>query len=138
MEQILQRGRFSNITHYLVHWRGYEESEATWEPITNLENCEDAIMQFENTILNRTRGASEGKRKRGRKSNRELAEERERTDEQISEDGKSVRNREEVSTNESQPRKGVQRGVVDEGGAVSQEMLRKHMQIEARSEGKAV
>jgi flagellar biosynthesis GTPase FlhF len=138
VQQILQRGRFNNITHYLVHWRGYEESEATWEPITNLENCEDAIMQFENTILNKTKNVTVGKRKRAKKSNKELAEEREKTDEQMSEDGKSGRNREEVSTNESQSRKNSERWVVDEGEVISQEILKRHMQIEVKADGKIV
>lgn len=40
VEQILQRGRINNIKHYLVKWKGYPLDEATWEPITNLDNCQ--------------------------------------------------------------------------------------------------
>lgn len=36
VEQILERGRFNNVTYYLVKWLGYSREEATWEPITNL------------------------------------------------------------------------------------------------------
>jgi len=39
-----------------VHWKGYPKEEATWEPILNLENCEDAIMQFESQFKCKEKG----------------------------------------------------------------------------------
>ena len=53
MERILQRGRFNNVTHYLIKWKGYTLEESTWEPIYNLEHCPDAILAFETEIKNR-------------------------------------------------------------------------------------
>lgn len=46
VEKILQRGSINNMTHYLVKWVGYPLDEATWEPITNLDNCQHAILKF--------------------------------------------------------------------------------------------
>ena len=31
---------------YLVHWRGYDDSDCTWEPKSNLGNTKDAIHDF--------------------------------------------------------------------------------------------
>ena len=31
---------------YLVHWRGYDDSDCTWEPKSNLGNAKDAICDF--------------------------------------------------------------------------------------------
>jgi hypothetical protein len=38
------------MTHYLVKWVGYPLEEATWEPLTNLDNCQHAIIQFETSL----------------------------------------------------------------------------------------
>ncbi|KEH20304.1 DNA (cytosine-5)-methyltransferase [Medicago truncatula] len=29
-----------------VHWKGYDESEDTWEPIENLRNCKESLQEF--------------------------------------------------------------------------------------------
>ena len=31
---------------YLVHWKGYNESERTWEPVSNLKNSPEIVEQF--------------------------------------------------------------------------------------------
>ena len=31
---------------YLIHWRGYDDSDYMWEPKSNLENVKDAIQDF--------------------------------------------------------------------------------------------
>ncbi len=31
---------------YLVKWKGYEDSENTWEPVKNLGNCQNLLHQF--------------------------------------------------------------------------------------------
>ena len=31
---------------YLVHWKGYDDSDCTWEPKSNLRNVKDAICDF--------------------------------------------------------------------------------------------
>ncbi|KAI3950278.1 hypothetical protein MKX01_016926 [Papaver californicum] len=32
--------------HFKVHWKGYDSSEDTWEPLRNLSNCEEKIHNF--------------------------------------------------------------------------------------------
>lgn len=32
---------------YLVHWKHYEESEATWEPLANLINAMSEVIKYE-------------------------------------------------------------------------------------------
>ena len=31
---------------YLVYWKGYDDSDCTWEPKSNLRNAKDAIHDF--------------------------------------------------------------------------------------------
>ena len=31
---------------YLVLWKGYPAEDATWEPISNLTNCAEALAQY--------------------------------------------------------------------------------------------
>ena len=31
---------------YLIHWRGWSETDQTWEPLSNLGNAADAIHDF--------------------------------------------------------------------------------------------
>ena len=31
---------------YLVHWKGYDESKRTWEPVSNLKNSSEIVEQF--------------------------------------------------------------------------------------------
>ncbi|OAA46534.1 pol protein [Beauveria brongniartii RCEF 3172] len=46
VERILkERGNIKN-RHYLVKWKGYPNSENTWEPIENLTNCSTLLEQF--------------------------------------------------------------------------------------------
>ena len=35
---------------YLVHWKGYPNEDDTWEPRSNLDNCQDMLMEFEASI----------------------------------------------------------------------------------------
>ena len=32
---------------YLVKWRGYPDSENTWEPLSNLQNCQQKVEEFQ-------------------------------------------------------------------------------------------
>ena len=31
---------------YLVHWKGWSETDRTWEPVSHLDNAADAVCEF--------------------------------------------------------------------------------------------
>ena len=39
-------GRGSRL-EYLVHWKGYPSHEDTWEPLSNLANCEELVREYD-------------------------------------------------------------------------------------------
>ena len=39
VERILDSRLVDGLRQYLVKWKGYDDSENTWEPKTNLKNC---------------------------------------------------------------------------------------------------
>jgi hypothetical protein len=46
VEEILSSRRYRGRIQYLVRWKGYTREDDTWEPISNLENSQDAIAEF--------------------------------------------------------------------------------------------
>jgi hypothetical protein len=56
VEKILRKkvvyGNNSNTNHvfYLVHWKGYSENDATWEPLENLKNALVEVQNFEQKL----------------------------------------------------------------------------------------
>ena len=51
VEKILSQRTRRRKTQYLVKWKGYPDSETSWEPKENLENCPKLLEEFENTQL---------------------------------------------------------------------------------------
>jgi hypothetical protein len=47
VERILRKRRRGHSTEYLVKWQGWPLEEATWEPLENLQNCQEAINDLE-------------------------------------------------------------------------------------------
>ena len=45
VEAILDFKKTSKGDYYLIKWKGYEESENSWQPETNLD-CDELIEQF--------------------------------------------------------------------------------------------
>ena len=48
VEEILDSRIHRGNLQYLVHWLGYEEADRSWEPLSNLNGCEEAIKEFHN------------------------------------------------------------------------------------------
>jgi hypothetical protein len=46
VEAILDSKLVRNTIRYLVHWKGYDNSERTWEPLRSLTNCDRLLSEF--------------------------------------------------------------------------------------------
>jgi hypothetical protein len=46
VESINKIRKYRNRWQYFIKWRGYPDSENTWEPMTNLQNSHDLIQQW--------------------------------------------------------------------------------------------
>ena len=55
VERILDKRTRRRRIEYLVKWAGYELHDATWEPIDNLENAQDAVRDFEDSLTETVR-----------------------------------------------------------------------------------
>ena len=46
VEQILKRKKVGKRVLYLVKWEGFSTEEATWEPMSNLQNVKQMVIAF--------------------------------------------------------------------------------------------
>ena len=46
VERIVDSRYKGRRLEYLVHWKGWSDSDRTWEPISNLGNAADAVRNF--------------------------------------------------------------------------------------------
>ena len=46
VEEVLDSRRRKGKLQYLIHWQGYDLSERTWEPATNLANAQLNVREF--------------------------------------------------------------------------------------------
>jgi len=47
VEKVLAKRSYRNKVQYLVKWVGYPNSENTWEPVANLQNAREKVLEFE-------------------------------------------------------------------------------------------
>ncbi len=53
VQQILKHKGHGNRLKYLVHWKGYPEYEATWEPVSSFHQHRDVIHTYEQLLRNK-------------------------------------------------------------------------------------
>ena len=46
VDTIIDSRIYKGKLQYLVHWKGYDKSERTWEPVSNLMNSPKIVEQF--------------------------------------------------------------------------------------------
>ena len=46
VERIVDSRYKGRRLEYLVHWKGWSDSDRTWEPVSNLGNAADAVRDF--------------------------------------------------------------------------------------------
>ena len=46
VDAIIDSRIYKRQLQYLVHWKGYDESKRTWEPVSNLKNSPEIVEQF--------------------------------------------------------------------------------------------
>ncbi|XP_022653781.1 chromobox protein homolog 1-like isoform X2 [Varroa jacobsoni] len=56
VENILEKKIKCNKVYYLLKWKGYPDSDNTWEPADNLEDCRDLIRDFEEKLKRKSKG----------------------------------------------------------------------------------
>ena len=49
VEKILDKKKEGDTCKYLVKWYGYPKSQATWEPLENLDNVKETVEEFDKT-----------------------------------------------------------------------------------------
>ena len=50
VEAILNKQTQNRRTEYLAKWLGYPVHESSWEPLQNLDNSKEFILQFEKNL----------------------------------------------------------------------------------------
>ncbi len=51
VERIVGSRIVNGVTWYRVHWAGYESADDSWLPTDRLDNCQDAIEEYENSAI---------------------------------------------------------------------------------------
>ena len=46
--RVRKYGKGSRL-EYLIHWKGYQSDDDTWEPLRNLTNCPDIVRDYNQT-----------------------------------------------------------------------------------------
>lgn len=62
VEAVLDKRKRRNKIEYLVSWKGYGAEDDTWEPVSNLENCKELVVEFEERFPNAEVGKKRSRR----------------------------------------------------------------------------
>lgn len=50
VEHILDKRDYEGMVQYLIHWKGFDESHDTWEPVECLDGCPGILKRFEEKL----------------------------------------------------------------------------------------
>ena len=101
VEKIIDSRMVRGRKEYLLKWKGYPDSENTWEPHSNLD-CDDLIKTFED---NRKKKREEKEKAKEKESSREKEKEKEREKEKDM--GKKRKSEPPVERPSKKPKKAV-------------------------------
>jgi len=65
VQEVLDSKKIRGKLLYLVFWRGYPPSEATWEPVGNLVHAQDLINRFHQRYPNKPAPSGRCRLRRG-------------------------------------------------------------------------
>ena len=60
----------SRRTEYLVHWKGYQKSEATWEPHSHIASCKSMFKRWQQSSGNDMNATTRKRKKSGTGTNK--------------------------------------------------------------------
>lgn len=46
VQEVLDSRIYRRQGQYLVHWKGFHQGDFTWEPVSHMANCQEAVAQF--------------------------------------------------------------------------------------------
>ncbi len=56
IDKLVDKKDINGVPHYLVKWKGFKDSDNTWESIDNLSSAKEAIVKFENKDKDKGKG----------------------------------------------------------------------------------
>lgn len=68
VESIVGKRQRQGKIEYLIRWKGFGQSEDSWEPVKNLQGCQELIKRF-NKVMSPSRSRREKTPKSSRKEN---------------------------------------------------------------------
>jgi hypothetical protein len=70
VEKFLDCQLMDDQPYYLTKWKGYDDAENTWEPLSNLDQAQQAVAQFHQQNPQFSKNLSQGLTTQSQKSNR--------------------------------------------------------------------
>ena len=53
VEKIIEKRLFGNGWKYLIKWEGYPSTQNSWEPLENMNGCDEILEEFERKLKER-------------------------------------------------------------------------------------
>ncbi|XP_033116877.1 chromobox protein homolog 1-like isoform X2 [Anneissia japonica] len=108
VERVIEKRINKGKTEYYLRWKGYSDSDNTWEPEENLD-CPDLIKEFEDKLKAKNEAAAAAKRKSGVNGSEETVQTKRKKKEEA-----SKRDEDMSSTSGAKKATGFERGLKPE------------------------